>query len=81
MRRARRSSRGITLTELLTTLALLSVAAGLSASAANALAGMTSLRAASQEIASVFSQAHELLRSLEEFDPVRWGLPPFDKLE
>jgi hypothetical protein len=57
MRRARRSSRGITLTELLTTLALLSVAAGLSASAANALAGMTSLRAASQEIASVFTQA------------------------
>ena len=30
---------------------------------------------------STFSQAHELLRTLDDFDPVRWGLPPFDKIE
>ncbi|HQN08732.1 MAG TPA: hypothetical protein PLL76_20225 [Thermoanaerobaculia bacterium] len=54
---ARRSLRGITLPEILTTLAILSLAAGLSAAAAHELAGQTSLRAAAHEVASVFTQA------------------------
>lgn len=56
MQRTFRPTRGITLPEVLTSLAILSLAAGLSASAAHVLAGMSSLRAASHEIASVFTQ-------------------------
>ncbi|MHB1047957.1 MAG: pilus assembly FimT family protein [Thermoanaerobaculia bacterium] len=57
MPHARRPLRGITLPEVLTTLAILSLAAGLSAAAVHGLAGQTSLRAAAHEVASVFTQA------------------------
>ena len=57
MRRPHRIARGITLPEVLTTLAILSVAAGLTASAAHELSGMTSLRAAAREVATVFGHA------------------------
>jgi prepilin-type N-terminal cleavage/methylation domain-containing protein len=70
--RFRRSARGVTLPEVLTTLAILSVAAGLSASAAHTLAGMTSLRAASNEIASVFGQARARAVHRSIYSGVKW---------
>ena len=63
MHRLRRPARGITLLELLTTLAILSVAAGLSAAAVHTFAGMTSLRAASQR------DRHGLLAGARPRDP------------
>ena len=57
MPRPLRPARGITLPDVLTALAILSLTAGLSASAVHSLAGMTSLRAAAQEVAAVFGQA------------------------
>jgi len=57
VKRPRHSTRGLTLPELLTTLAILSLGAGLSAAALHTYSGMTSLRAAANEIATVFNQA------------------------
>lgn len=54
MPRPRRADRGFTLPELLTTLAILSLGAGLSASAANVFSGMLMLRSAVREVSSVF---------------------------
>ncbi len=72
MRRPRRPTRGITLLELLTTLAILSITAGLTAAAAHAYAGMSSLRAASHEIASVFSQARSRALFRNSYAGVKW---------
>lgn len=72
MRRPRRPARGITLLELLTTLAILSITAGLTAAAAHAYAGMSSLRAASHEIASVFSQARSRALFRNSYAGVKW---------
>lgn len=72
MRRPRRPARGITLLELLTTLAIFSITAGLTAAATHAYAGMTSLRAASHEIASVFSQARSRALFRNAYSGVKW---------
>ncbi|MFN7989804.1 MAG: prepilin-type N-terminal cleavage/methylation domain-containing protein [Thermoanaerobaculia bacterium] len=72
MPRPLRSSRGVTLPELLTTLAILSITAGLSAAGVHAYAGMTSLRAASHEIASVFSQARGRAVHRNAYSGVKW---------
>ena len=72
MRRPRRPARGITLLELLTTLAIFSITAGLTAAAAHAYAGMSSLRAASHEIASVFSQARSRALFRNAYSGVKW---------
>jgi prepilin-type N-terminal cleavage/methylation domain-containing protein len=65
-------SRGVTLPELLTTLALLSLGAGLSGAAVHAYAGMTSLRAAAQEVASVFFQARSRAVHRNAYCGVKW---------
>jgi prepilin-type N-terminal cleavage/methylation domain-containing protein len=70
--RPRRLARGITLPEVLTSLAILSIAAGLSAAAVHEFAGMGSLRAASQEIASVFSQARGRALFRNAYSGVKW---------
>ena len=70
--RPRRFARGVTLPDLLTTLAILSIVAGLSSSAVHAFAGMTSLRAAAQEVASVFSQARGRAIHRNAYSGVKW---------
>ena len=72
MRRLPRSSRGISLPELLTTLAILSITAGLSTAAVHTFAGITSLRAASQEVASVFFQARSRAVHRNAYSGVKW---------
>lgn len=72
MARPRRLSRGITLPELLTTLAVLSVAGGLSASALHAFAGMTTLRSAAHEIATVFTEARSRAIYRGAYCGVQW---------
>ena len=72
MLRSHRSARGVTLFELLTTLAVLSLTAGLTSAAVHAFAGMTSLRAASHEIASVFSQARSRALFRNAYSGVKW---------
>ena len=67
-----RLSRGVTLPDILTTLAILSLTAGLSASAMHAFAGMTTLRAAAHEIASVFTEARSRAVHRGEYCGVRW---------
>ncbi|MBK8594297.1 MAG: prepilin-type N-terminal cleavage/methylation domain-containing protein [Holophagales bacterium] len=71
-RRSRRSSRGVTLFELLTVLSILSLTAGLSSAAVHTFARMTSLRAASQEVASVFSQARSRALHRNAYSGVKW---------
>lgn len=68
----RRPTRGTSLFELLTTLAILSLTAGLTAAAAHAFSGMSSLRAASQEIASVFSHARSRALFRNVNSGVKW---------
>jgi hypothetical protein len=65
-------ARGISLPELLTTLAILSITAGLSTAAVQTFAGMTSLRAASQEVASVFFQARSRAIHRNGYSGVKW---------
>ena len=72
MLRTHRPARGITLIELLTTLAILSLTAALSSAAVHAFAGMSSLRAASHEIASVFSQARGRAVFRNAYSGVKW---------
>lgn len=72
MARDRRPTRGITLPDLLTTLAVLSLAGGLSASALHAFAGMTTLRAAAHEIATVFTEARSRAIHRGAYCGVRW---------
>lgn len=72
MPRPLRPHRGITLPELLTTLALFAMGAGFSASALHAFAGMTTLRAASHEIASLFSEARGRAIFRGAYCGVRW---------
>lgn len=69
---AHRPTRGMTLSELLTTLAILSLTAGLSSAAVHAFAGMSTLRAASQEVASVFSQARGRALFRNIYSGVKW---------
>jgi pseudouridine-5'-monophosphatase len=56
----------------------------------DAPAGVEAARAADMFVVAVpdpvmgsaaCSQAHEVLHSLAEFDPARWGLPPFGQME
>lgn len=72
MPRLLRVPRGITLPELLTALAILSVAAGLSAPALHAVAGMTSLRAATREVATFFTQARGRAIQRGKMCGVKW---------
>lgn len=72
MLRSRRPSRGVTLFELLTVLAILSLTAGLSSAAVHTFARMSSLRAASQEVASVFSQARSRALHRNAYSGVKW---------
>ncbi|HYN41720.1 MAG TPA: hypothetical protein VE129_08090 [Thermoanaerobaculia bacterium] len=72
MLRSHRPARGITLLELLTTLAILSLTAGLTSAAVHTFAGMTSLRAATHEIASVFSQARNRALFRNGYSGVKW---------
>ncbi len=72
MLRSHRPARGITLFELLTTLAILSLTAGLTSAAVHTFAGMTSLRAATHEIASVFSQARNRALFRNAYSGVKW---------
>lgn len=64
--------RGVTLPDLLTSLAILMLAGGLSASALHAFAGMTTLRSAAHEIASVFAEARGRAISRGVSCGVRW---------
>jgi hypothetical protein len=72
MLRSHRFSRGITLFELLTALAILSLTAGLSTAAVHTFAGMSSLHAASHEIASVFSHARSRALHRNANSGVKW---------
>lgn len=70
--RSLRPVRGVTLLELLTTLAILTLTTGLSSAAVYAYAGMASLRAASHEIAAVFSQARSRAVFRNIYSGVKW---------
>ena len=72
MPRPLRPSRGVTLPEILTTLAILSVAAGLAGAAMHAIAGMSSLRAAAHEIAGVFTRARGRAIHRSVYCGVKW---------
>ena len=72
MLRSRRSARGITLPELLTTLAILSLSAGLSASAANVFTGMLMLRSATREVSSIFILARARAITRGAYSGVKW---------
>lgn len=72
MPRLHRTSRGVTLFELLTVLAILSLTAGLSSAAVHTYARMTSLRAASQEVASFFTHARSRALHRNAYSGVKW---------
>ncbi|MCL4810206.1 MAG: prepilin-type N-terminal cleavage/methylation domain-containing protein, partial [Thermoanaerobaculia bacterium] len=68
----RRSTRGLSLPELLTTLAILSIGAGLSAAALHAYVGMATLRAATHEVATVFNMARARAIHRGAYCGVKW---------
>ena len=72
MPRPHRAPRGFTLPDLLTTMAILSVAAGLSASAAKVFSGMLMLRGATQEVSSILirTRARAAFRGI--YSGVKW---------
>lgn len=72
MLRFRQPIRGATLPDLLTTLAVLALGAGLSGGAVYAYATTTSLRAASHEIATVFAQARATAIHRGAYCGVKW---------
>jgi hypothetical protein len=74
--RARTASRGLTLPDLLTALAVLSLASGLGASAVSTFAGMLSLRSAVREISSIFQLARARAAYRGASTGVKWTHGP-----
>jgi hypothetical protein len=74
--RPRRSTRGLSLPELLTSLAIVSLVCGLSASAASVFSGILSLRSATREVSSLFRMARSRAVFGGTYVGVKWTHGP-----